>query len=360
MKGQNQAATKQKNKNLILKLIITKAPISRIELSQITGLSKMAVTNIVGELIEEGIIHEVGLIDTSVGRKPIHLEVVDNSRHIVGVYISRDNVCCVCGDLKGTILEKQKKALKDETNKSLIKKITAMIDKFIKKYDNIIGIGIACIGPLNITDSIILNPPNFYEVKNLDIVAQLKRKFDVPIFLDNDMNSSALAEKYFGKAKLIDNFAYVGVTNGIGAGVFTNGTLYYGDCGFSGEIGHITVDINGRRCSCGNIGCLEMYASFSEKNKGMPKSERAKMLEEKCRYLAVGLVTLINLFDPKVIYIGHNISVFGKEAEEMLNKQLADRYISSGYKNIRVEQSMFGTDAPLYGSIALCIDKLFL
>jgi predicted NBD/HSP70 family sugar kinase len=241
-----------------------------------------------------------------------------------------------------------------------MKKITAMIDSFFNKYINIIGIGIACIGPLNINDSIILNPPNFYEVKNFEIVAKLKQKFDVPIFLDNDMNASALAEKYFGKAKLLDDFAYVGVTNSIGAEVFTNGMLNYGDCGYSGEIGHITVDINGEKCSCGNFGCLELYASFSAKNKSLPKSERLKKLEEKCKYLVVGLTTLINLFDPKVIYIGHDISVFGKEAEEILNNQLAGRYISSGYKNIRVEQSKFGEDAPLYGSIALCIDKMFL
>jgi hypothetical protein len=60
----------------------------------------MAVSNIVGELIDEGIIHEVGLIDTSIGRKPIHLEVAENSKHIIGVYISRESVCCVCGDLR--------------------------------------------------------------------------------------------------------------------------------------------------------------------------------------------------------------------------------------------------------------------
>lgn len=84
------------------------------------------------------------------------------------------------------------------------------------------------------------------------------------------------------------------------------------------------------------------------------------MLQKKCRYLAVGLTALINHFDPQVIYIGHDISVFGDEVEGILNEQLTDKYISSGYKNIKAEQSKFGTDAPLYGSIALCIDKLFL
>lgn len=359
MKGQNQAETKQKNKNLIIKLVITRAPISRIELSKITGLTKMAVTNIVGDLIEEGLIHEVGLSDTNAGRKPIFLDIVEKSRVIIGVYISRDSICCIAGDLKGNIICENTTILDNDNNISLMKKLTKLIDKTKKRLDNIIGIGISCIGPLNAKEGVILNPPNFFDIENLDIASQLKKKYNIPVFIDNDMNTSALAEKYFGKAKNIDNFIYIGVTNGIGAGIIANNRLYSGECGFGGEIGHITVETSGEKCSCGNKGCLEMYASFPKNWANLGEKEQNEKLNEICRYLSNGIITLINLFDPQIIYIGHDIAVTGDVSIKLINNYISARYISRRYKIIAVEKSTFEEKSPVYGTIALCVDRLF-
>lgn len=356
MRGKNQDENKKINKNLVLKLIITKGPISRIELSKKTSLTKMSITNIVNEFLQEGTIEELGNSDTNIGRKPILLDIIPNCKLIIGVYISRNYIETFTSDLKGNISSMNRVELDNENNDSFSKKIILSLDSIINKIDKdkIIGIGISCIGPLDSKNCIILNPPNFYEICNLNIFELLK-KYNLPIYMDNDMNTSAIAEKYFGKAVDINNFIYIGVTNGVGAGIFANGSLYKGSHGFSGELGHITVNSNGEKCSCGNIGCLETYTSLPENWSETKKAD----LDEICKYLSIGLTTVVNLFDPECIFLGHDIALAEDFVRTNLSKELNSRMISSKYRNIEIEFSEFSNKSPIKGAVALVIDNLF-
>lgn len=356
MRGKNQEENKKINKNLVLKLIITKGPISRIELSKKTSLTKMSITNIVNEFLQEGIIEEFGNSDTSMGRKPILLDVIPNCKLIIGVYISRNYIETFISDLKGTISSINRVRLTNENNDSLSKKIIESIDNVINQADKdkIIGIGISCIGPLDSKNCIILNPPNFYGICNLNIFELLNNRYNLPIHMDNDMNTAAMAEKYFGKAVDMANFIYVGVTNGVGAGIFANGALYKGNSGFSGELGHITVNAHGEKCSCGNIGCLEMYTSLPDNWNQANKTD----LDEICKYLSVGLTTMVNLFDPECVFLGHDIALAEDAIRKTLSKELNRRMISAEYRSIEVEFSKFLDKSPIKGAVALVINNL--
>ena len=123
------------------------------------------------------------------------------------------------------------------------------------------GIGIGAPNGNRYT-GMIQDPPNL-SWGNVDIVSIFAKKFDCEVALTNDANAAALGEKTFGIAKNMDEFSVVTLGTGLGSGIFSSGKLLYGHDGFAGEMGHISIDYNGRRCNCGNKGCLEAYASAS-------------------------------------------------------------------------------------------------
>jgi len=373
--------------------------VSRIDLSKMTGLSKMAVTNIINELAAKGFMKSSGRKDdtatdpSSPGRKPVLLDINPDFACAAGVYIGRDlceiSLCNLHGEIKAS---KAFTIAFDESSDSFEEKIVSglkdILDAEIVKKNNILGIGVASIGPLDIKNGIILEPPNFHNLKGIPIKSLLEREFGLNTYVDNDMNASALAEKYYGKAVDIENFIYVGVTNGIGAGIMASNVLYRGECGFSGEIGHATINFDGPKCSCGNIGCLELYASLPviidqartaiELGAKTSLSEVLspgwrdivmhaekgdelclKLIDKLCFYLSIGLTNIVNSFDPDVIFLGHDIALAGSLLTGKLASAVNQRMISSKYKNIKIETSKFINKAPVIGSCALVFEKLF-
>ncbi len=389
MNGKNHQDNKVANRNLILKLISLHAPISRIALSKQTGLSKMSLTNIIHEFLEEGIVFEIGQVATAIGRHPILLDIVPASLHGAGLYISRDYIKGCIADLKGNIKKSIEIALGPYENSNSLcdKAIQITHELLVDDCTWPIGLGISAIGPIDSVAGMILAPPNFYGLHNIPIVQALLHHFDLPIFLENDMNTSALAEKYYGHAKNMKNFVYLGVTNGIGAGIVADGNLYRGDMGFGGEIGHTSIYFDGPPCSCGNKGCLELYASIPVivsmaksaisggkvtmltsleeidyaaicRCAGRGDALCIELLEHLCRFLCVGMVSMINLFDPQAVFLGHDIAIGGSLILSALQRQLQSSTISAGYKNTPILISKFEDVSPLIGSVSLVFDRL--
>lgn len=360
MKTVNQADLKIENRSRVLKAILTGSPISRSQLCQLTGLSKMSITNVVNELIGDGIVREADKVETAAGRKPVNLKLVPGCRHIIGLYISRDQLVAGLCDLAGCLEAERRLPLENETNQSLLTKICETVDALLGKAERarLLGIGIASIGPLDRHAGVILNPPNFYQVQELPLAALLTERYGVPVCMDNDTNACAVAEQYFGQARGRKNFIFLGVSNGIGAGVIVNRQLCSGANGLAGEVGHITVDINGPRCSCGNVGCLELYANIHHDFDTLPQAEKDRKRQQICRYLATGCVSLINLFDPEVIYLGYRFSHLGDTAFSLLRQEIEGRYIGRRFSEVALMPASFGENEPLLGAAALCVDRM--
>lgn len=353
MRAINQNKSKTSNRNLITRLIIINQPISRIRLSKLTGLTKMTVTNIVNELLEENIIEEGEPLKASEGRRPIGLRIKTASVQIIGIYIARSSLSVFKGDISGNIFKTLKKDWSAETNDSMSQKIIETVEEIDPK--GAVAISVSSIGPLDGKNKIILNPPNFYEVKNLPLGEILNKHFHLPIYLENDMKASALAEKYFGNAKKLENFIYLGISNGIGSGIIGHNKLFLGENGFSGEIGHTTVDADGPLCRCGNNGCLELYVSVPRSSEQITKER----LHAICKYLSIGCINLINLFNPSHIFLGHKTIKLGENFPKLLNESIENRYISRGYNNVEISFSRLGDKSPIYGAIALYIHHAY-
>lgn len=393
--GSNHQSTKIQNRAIVLKMICTGTNITRIDISRQMGLSKMSITNIVSELIEEGYVtDQAGQLKTdSIGRNPISLKPDMEINRIVGIYISRNYAVAILSNLKCEILEEIQCTFSfDESIDTFVDKIKNLAEGILYSTHTtdkkILGIGVSCIGPLDIEQGVILDPPNFHRIRSIKIKEILQKEYGYEVFINNDMNASAIAEKLYGKGKDFSNFIYLGVTNGIGSGIIANNSLFEGSMGFSGEIGHMTINFNGPKCACGNTGCLELYASTPEiveqaRNSvslGMDTSlakltviewkdiiEQASagdtlainLIDRLCFYTSIGLVSLVNLYDPEVIYLGHDIALAGSLATKRLEAYIRDKTISSRYKEIPIEISAFCNKAPLVGSAAIVLDKLF-
>lgn len=381
-KGNNQQDIKRQNRALILKLICTGMCSSRPDIASRTGLTKMTVTNVINELITSGYIHEgVAYKKATVGRKAMHLHPTDDNYFSIGVYLSRDFITFSMITLKADIVRKQTVDLEqNETRESLIAKLFTGIDKICGETDieRILGIGVATIGPLDIKGGTLLSPTDFHNINNIEFKKIIENKTGLNTFVNNDMNAAAIAELLYGKQNRSDNFIYLGITHGIGAGIVINGSLYAGESGFSGEIGHNSINFDGPVCTCGNKGCLEVYASVPNIVKSVENHtakeysfskivEYAKadkipfkeIIDEVCFYIGIALANSINTLDSKIVYLGHDGALggefFANKIEEILNSKILFR----NNKHVVVDVSSFKEQAPVIGSGVLVLNNLF-
>lgn len=378
-KGINSNDIKQTNRGLVLKMVSVESGLSRSSIAKQIGLTKMAVSNIVSELIEDGYLAETQAAPVAgAGRNPVLLDIAPHAPLVAGVYLSRDSLSVICTDLKLQEKYRQSVALCNETAESLRDKLRALTDDMLAaQTEKVLGIGVSAIGLLDIRSGLLLNPRNFFGIQNFPIVRLLKEWYGLPVLLHNDMKAAALAEKLFGRWKDTNNFIYLGITNGIGSGIISDGQLFRDSCDTAGEIGHLSLDMNGPVCSCGRRGCLEAYISMplilkriqeacdlpsltADRLDEIADDWRAiPILEDMTDKLAFALTDMVNLLDTEVIIIGHEGSYLPHRYLEQLSDEINLHIFSAGYKKIEVCPSSFGTEAPLLGSVCCILASLF-
>ena len=391
--GANQNTIKNLNRSLVLEVLNSMGKTSRTEIAELTGLTKTSITNITTELIEQDIICEVGsdISMVNMGRKPVMLDISPNSPCALGISINRDFVYTSLINLLGDIILEDMLVLHNiESSESFMAGIYECCKNIlfsdIAKQKKIIGIGIASIGPLDIGKGMIVEPPNFKAIKGIKIVELIEKEFNLPVILNNDMSACAISEKLFGFAKKVSDFVYLGVANGIGAGIVINKALYMGEKGFAGEVGHISIDYKGKKCPCGNIGCLELYAGIpyiEERARELLQSDGSSLLstvknvrwhdiidaaykndklalsilDEVVEYLTAGIVAIANAYDPEVIYLGHDLVLAGKLILTKLRKEVNERTFSRQIKEVRIEISKYADMMYRINGGALMIDS---
>ena len=386
IKPKNPQYLRDANRAEILRYLVTKGTASRIELSKNLKLTKMGISKIVSELQQDHLIEEGGIINETVnqqtgsysGRKPTAIYIPDFRINAIGISISRYQINGIAADIKGNIFYSEKVTLPVGTNnEKFTDLIIELIDKIIAANSNteFIGIGIASIGPLDIYRQRILNPPNFRDIRHVNIGDILREKYSLPVFLDNDMNTVALAEHLYGIAKDAGNIVYLGIGSGVGAGVIVNGHMLHGSGGYAGEIGHISIQSDGPKCSCGRNGCFELYTNTISLLQNTGAASVEKLLEELSlnpvdeslqqivdNYIQAvlnGLVTIVNIFDPEIVIIGDEgaflVSPYLKQLEDEMNTLM----FQNGSQKITLAVSSFGKSAPLVGAAATVFQNVF-
>lgn len=376
MTGKNSTSSRQYNRGLILQLIATGVCNTRIDLSRTTKLAKMTVTNIISEFMEQGIVCECEEELTEVcGRNPIRLQISDRAPKVVGLLIHRDRIEAVLCSLTLEILRRERISFEHLTEDKLIQDSFEVLDRIMQGEDAVLGIGVAAMGPVNIQTGVIMNPPRFYGIQDVNIARKLKERYSLPVYLEHDNSSAALAEKLFGSGKNVQDFIFLGVSSGIGSGIISNGEVYHNRQGFEPELGHMSIDYNGDLCPCGNRGCLEMYANshaileklreatgldydFKEFCSLKDRQEISLVFEDIIEKIGAVLVSIVNVLHPEMIVLGSDCIDWDEKYLIMLENLINEKQMIAESK-VHVRKASFGEDAQLVGAAANILNQAF-
>ncbi|KYD21900.1 ROK family transcriptional regulator [Caldibacillus debilis] len=379
----NQQLVKQINKTLVLETILNEAPISRADIAQKVGLNKGTVSSLVNELIEEQLIYESGPGKSSGGRRPVMLLFNEKAGYSIGIDLGVNYILGILTDLKGHIVAEIQKKLSVTGVEQVKQMMIAIIEDLIRSagqsHYGIIGIGIGIPGMVN-NDGEILLAPNL-GWKNVRMKEEIENRFQVPVIIENEANAGAYGEKLYGAGKEFDNILYVSAGIGIGVGVILDGQLFTGSGGFSGEMGHTIIIVNGKECSCGSRGCWEQYASekaLLEEAKNIPipyadkdsisiellvelakegNEEVINLFKKIGAYLGVGINNMINTFNPEQIIIGNRLAMAKDWLEESITHFVKSHTIPFHQQDLSITFSQLTTHSTAVGVCALSIEN---
>ncbi|UCF27803.1 MAG: ROK family transcriptional regulator [Chloroflexota bacterium] len=254
--------TKQHNRDLVLRTIFDHQPTSRAEIARITKLTRATVSDMVANLISEGLVEEVGYGESIGGKAPILLEIVADSRYLVGLNLAQDKFIGSVVNLSGEFKETIEFPVEGRDGERALKLVYKILDELTdNEWSPIVGIGIGTPGLINTDDGVVINAVNL-DWQDLPLGQLLESRYDSPITILNDSQATAIGELvHGGDHEPEENLVVVTVKYGIGAGIVINGRLFQGDGGGAGEIGHVVIGEDGLLCRCGKTGCLETIAS---------------------------------------------------------------------------------------------------
>ncbi len=261
----------------------------------------------------------------------------------------------------------------------MIAKIGSLIAQLLEQAgissQELSGIGIGAPGPLDVHRGVITCPPNLPNWRQVPIVAQLERRFGVPVALANDANAATLGEKWVGAAQENNHFVCMTIGTGIGAGIFLNGQLLQGATGNAAELGHIVLNPNTEEiCTCGQKGCFEWHASgtaiarkasallgqtvaarevFNLYRSGQPAI--VSLVEEVFHYIGVACVTLINLLDPEKIIIGGGVAQVGEPLFDYVRQYVSKYPLNPGSRQVHIVPAGLRTNAGIIGAASLIL-----
>lgn len=389
-KGLNNTNLKQENRGLVLKKIVTGECNTRIELAKKTGLSKMSVSNIINEFMERGIVSEQETEKTEgQGRNPIMLSMTDHAPKIIGLNIHRTECVAVLSDMQLQILQIARCPLTDENSQDFFTLIFGLVDEVMKGefWNHVVGIGVGSSGPIDIARGIILNPPDFHGLHDVEIIAVLREHYQLPVYMDSQYNCAALAEKYYGVGKQYRDLLFVGIAKGIGSGIIAGDKIYHSVTGFTSELGHVSVDCHGNSCVCGNRGCLETYggsevicgklaqitgesksfqefcAMAQECSKKTEKDWKEEQIDgifrEMMEKLGCAITSVVNMLNSEAVIMGHEGCDIPWEYLTMLEEQINRQKLSGSYRHVAVCKPHFKRDAHILGCACIVLSKVF-
>jgi predicted NBD/HSP70 family sugar kinase len=238
------------------------------------------------------------------------------------------------------------------------------------KY-GVVGLAIGVPGIVD-NEGNILRAPNL-GWKNINLKEEIEAEFNVPVCVENEANAGAYGEKQFGAGQNSENLLYVSAGIGIGVGIILNGQLYRGESGFSGEMGHMIININGKPCRCGSRGCWEVYASENALL-SMTKEDNAtlesliqlaeendqntiRLFEEIGHYLGYGINNIINSFNPRQVIIGNRLAKAQKWIEPAILNTVESSTLSYNQGDFELLFSKLTTHSTALGVAAFAIEN---
>ncbi len=384
------------NRRLVLDHIRQRTELSRSDLVQLTGLSKATVSAIVAELIDSGLVQEIGNQNSTVGRPRISLSLVPDANFALGAEVTTEECRVVLTNLHAEPVKRM--ALPIGTNDLSVNTLLAILEECVTSVTadvdpaRILALGVCVPGIVDsaagvVTLSVIL------PWKNVALAHELRQRFPFPVAVFSRGNAATWGERWYGAGRDVDNLLYVRVGTGIVSGLVMHGQPYLGRNYGAGELGHMTVQPDGMLCRCGNRGCLATVATADallNRVRQLLRNEPANVLwatmhhnfaqltladvvaaahaenavaqqalAEIGRWLGLALASTINLLNLEMIIVGGPMALAGKHLLTPLQNELAQRALPTHLANLPVITSLLKEDAPSVGAASLVLRDLF-
>lgn len=389
MKKATRQQTKIHNTQLILKIIYNQERISRADIARTTNLTPTTVSDIVGELIADGLVQEIGQGPSAGGKPPILLSIQDDSQHLIGIDLASNEFRGAVINLRGVIKHRLHLAIDDLNGQAALNRVYDMIDGLLKITTTpILGIGIGTPGLMDAGRGVVINSVNM-AWQDLPLRDLLQERYALPVYIANDCQVAALGEFTFGDNKGQPSLVLIKIARGVGAGIILNQQLYYGDGGYgAGEIGHVMVEEHGHRCMCGHYGCLETVVSgralvrqVKDTLESLPRDSRLTSSAEEINFATIrqalwaGDPTVRAIVERAGAFLGHAINnlicalgirhvvlsgpviELGAGLLEPVRQQINRGALAALADETQVSISTLGPDIVLLGAAALVLSE---
>ena len=386
------AAVRAHNLSSTLNLIRDRGSITRAEIIHITKLSAPTISSLVNILIESDFVREGGIGLSSGGRKPVVLEFNYEVRKILGIDMGATHITIIIMNLKGEVSQRISYHMDvitkpEEALQVINKSVTDIMNKSGLTSRDLLGIGFTVPAPLvneKTGEFITHYMPAWKDIHCIQAIQDFR---GTPIYFENDANAAAIAEKVWGCGLGYDNLVYIKLGTGVGSGIMINGEVYKGFNGTAGEIGHTTIEADGRACRCGNHGCLESYIGIQgilsdarlalkgDPNwndhladldvKGVVRAAREgnqeceKIISTAGWYLGIGLANIINLVNPGLLILGGDLADAGQMLLEPARRSLLERTVGFNTRTENLVIGEMGSNAVAIGAATLVILNAF-
>lgn len=390
--GDKQSASLTRSRTL--EHIRASGRISRVELAQLSGLTAASISGIVAQTIADGLVVESGLSAPTRGKPRTLLQLNPSARHGVGVTLDQDRLTYVVTDLSGHLLGRLvTNGTADEDPVSVVSRVadelTTLLENVAVDRRTVVGIGLASPGPLDSRAGRLLSQKPSPAWHGFGLSAELEERSGLPVMLDNDATCAAVGEYWISNGHPVAASATVYMAEGIGCGILLHGSAFHGSSSNPGEIGHITLDLNGPACSCGLRGCVETYAkpavtverafrnhalvadleldvsahpqrTFARIGRAASRGHRLSLslIEESAGYLASAVVTLSNILDLDEVHLsGPGFATAGAIYGRIIQERLKQTCFMRGIHSVEVHVSQTGVDAAALGAAALVLQQ---
>ncbi|WP_103336763.1 ROK family transcriptional regulator [Amycolatopsis sp. CA-126428] len=377
------------NRSLLLSKLYFDGPLSRHELSQLTGLSAATVSNVTAELGEERLITEAGQVESDGGRPRVLLRVDPAYGHVAGVDIGETGVKVELFDLAMNRLATVEHPLpKAPDAATAVEQVTSGLREVFASAgideSGVLGVGIGVPGTVEQGARVLVHAPTVgWDAVPFEAMLR-EAGVGLPLFVDNGAKTQGQAEMWFGAGRGARHAVIALIGSGVGAAVVTDGTTYRGSTSSAGEWGHTTIAYGGQECRCGARGCLEAYigagavlaryrrargkditgedeqAQFSALLSAASRSKTAsRVLDETAGYLGAGIANLINLFNPERIVIGGWAGLaLGDQLLPKIREAAGEHALRHPFSQTSIQLGSLGLDAVATGAATLPVADL--